>query len=121
VSQATKYVPVFAASGADDQLVQVPDVIRTQLFAAEAPGIVWPELLATGGSFRRTRRAAREQNLLHERRTQQESKIEPNGMSDDLGWAALASAADVLIMSAHPHASLSLSVYCGKTTIFAFE
>ena len=89
--------PVFFVGDADDELVQMPNVVQARLLAAKAPGISGSELPASPPDRLIGRDdAALEQHLLDEPEAQGKSEVQPDRMGDDLRRKAMAFVADGL-------------------------
>jgi hypothetical protein len=94
---------MLPSSNGNHNLVEVPNITAAWPPASEAAGVVWPELQGPpANGLIGHDDAALEQHLFDQPQAQRESEIEPNRMSDDLGWKAMTFVADGL-----GHASLS--------------
>jgi hypothetical protein len=68
--------PVFLASDADDDLVQMPNVVWAWRLATKAPDILWSELLPSpADGLIGDEDAALEQHLLDEPEAQRKSEV----------------------------------------------
>jgi hypothetical protein len=82
---------LLLASNADDDLVQMPDVVRSGRLASELAGKVRPELLApTPDRLIGHGDAVLQQHLLDQAQTDRKTEGQPHGTSDDLDWLAMA-------------------------------
>ena len=89
--------PVLLAGNADHDLVQVPDVTRAWRLAPEPAGVRWPELHRPAPhSLVGYDDAMLEQHFLDQAQAQREAEVQPDSMSDDLRWKAVALVADGL-------------------------
>jgi hypothetical protein len=88
---------MLLASDTDDYLVQVPNVSRAWRLAPKTPSISGAEL-PTPPADRLVGYddTALEQHLLDQAQAQRKPEVQPNRMSDDLGWEAMALVAERL-------------------------
>jgi hypothetical protein len=94
---------VLLANNGDHNLIELPNITSPRPFTLEAAGVVWPELQGPPAtSLLRDEDTTLEQHLLDQSQAQRDSEIEPNRVSDDLGWKAMTFAANEL-----GHTSLS--------------
>src|SRR6266498_2197910 len=92
---------MLLAGDGDGDFVEVPDIISTGPFAAQAPSVVQPELLSpptdrlVGNDD-----AALQQHFFDMTQAQRKSIIQPHRVGDDLGWEPMPFVAD--LRSVHP-------------------
>src|SRR5690606_38651207 len=78
--------PVLLASDADNHFIQMPDVMRTSLLAAQPPGIGRSKLFTPAPDrLVRDDDSTLEQHLLDKSEAQWKSEVQPNCMGNDLG------------------------------------
>ena len=80
------------AADRDEQLVYVPDIAETTLSPPQSAGIRWSKLPAPGSNgFVGYGDATLCEKVLDIAKAQSEPMVQPDGMTDDLGWKAVAS------------------------------
>ncbi len=84
-------IMTFPSDG-DEQLVHVPDVPEATLSPPQSAGIRWSKLPAPGSNgFVGYGDAPLREKVLDITKAQREPMVQPNGMTDDLGWEAVTS------------------------------
>jgi hypothetical protein len=87
--------PMLLTGSADHDLVQVPDVTRAWRLAPETAGVRWSELHRPAPhSLIRFDNTTLEQHFFDQAHAQWEAEVQPDSMSDDLRWKAVALVAD---------------------------
>lgn len=87
--------PTFLTSDADDDFIQMPDIVWAGTLPLEPTGIVPAEFQSpsTDGLIRNDNTAL-QQHFLDQAQAQRKAKVEPHRMGDDLGRETVAFVAD---------------------------
>jgi hypothetical protein len=90
--------PLLPASHADDDLVEVPDVVPARGFSLQAAREFSPELPGpTTDGFVRDVDPALGQKILDQPQAERETKVQPDGVGNDLWWIAMTLVTDGLL------------------------
>ncbi len=80
------------AADCDEHFVHVPDVAESTLSSPQSAGIRWPKLAAPGSNgFVGYGDATLREKVLDISKAQSEAMVQPDGMTDDLGWKTVTS------------------------------